>query len=65
MSILVDINGTIIREGKPIQSTIDYLHSVTEDIYVISGSTTSKLKYYSEILTNLGINYKKIIFNPV
>jgi hypothetical protein len=65
MSILVDINGTILQEGKPIHPTIEYLKGIEEDIYVISGSTVSKLEYYSTVLTNLGINYKQIILNPI
>ena len=65
MSILVDINGTIINEGKPIQKTIDYLKTVTEDIYIISGSHISKKPEYEALLSRLGITYIDIILNPV
>jgi CO dehydrogenase nickel-insertion accessory protein CooC1 len=65
MAILVDINGTIVNEGKPIQKTVDFLKTVTEDIYIISGSYISKQAEYEELLSSLGIDYVDIILNPV
>jgi len=65
MSILVDLNGTIAYEGKPIQKTIDYLKTVTEDIYIISGSFISKKPEYQALLEGLGIKYVDIILNPI
>jgi hypothetical protein len=65
MAILVDINGTIASEGKPIQKTIDYLKLVSEDIYLISGSHESLRKRYESLLEGLGIVYVKIILNPI
>jgi hypothetical protein len=65
MAILVDINGTIASEGKPIAKTINYLKTVTEDIYLISGSHESLRKRYINLMDGLGIVYKKIILNPV
>jgi CO dehydrogenase nickel-insertion accessory protein CooC1 len=65
MSILVDLNGTIAKEGKPIQKTIDYLKTVTEDIYIISGSTISKKQEYEALLEGLGIKYVNLILNPI
>jgi hypothetical protein len=64
MSILVDLNGTIASEGKPIWKTIDYLKTVTEDIYIISGSTISKKQQYEVLLKDFGINYAGLILNP-
>ena len=65
MSILVDLNGTIASEGKPIQKTIDYLQTVTEDIYVISGSTEEKRQQYERLLKKFNINYVSLILNPI
>jgi CO dehydrogenase nickel-insertion accessory protein CooC1 len=65
MSILVDLNGTIASEGKPIWKTIDYLKNVTEDIYIISGSTISKKQEYEALLEGLGIKYVSLILNPI
>ena len=65
MSILVDLNGTIASEGKPIQKTIDYLQTVTEDIYVISGSTEEKRQQYERLLKKFKINYVSLILNPI
>jgi CO dehydrogenase nickel-insertion accessory protein CooC1 len=65
MAILVDINGTIVNEGKPIQKTVDFLKTITEDIYIISGSYISKQAEYEALLSSLGIDYVDIILNPV
>jgi hypothetical protein len=63
MSILVDLNGTIAIEGKPVQTTIDYLKTVTEDIYVISGSTEHNRKNYEYLLDLFGIQYVELILS--
>ena len=65
MSILVDINGTIANEGKPIQKTVAFLKNTTEDIYIISGSHISRKPEYEALLSRLGIAYVDIILNPV
>ena len=65
MAILVDINGTIASEGKVIPKTIDYLKTITEDIYLISGSHESLRKRYTNLMDGLDIVYKEIILNPV
>ena len=65
MAILVDINGTVASEGKPIQTTIDYLKTLSEDIYFISGSHESLRKGYKALLQRLGLSYVDIILNPI
>jgi CO dehydrogenase nickel-insertion accessory protein CooC1 len=65
MSILVDINGTIANEGRPIKKTVQFLSTVTEDIYIISGSHISKKPEYEALLSRFGIQYVDIILNPV
>ena len=65
MAILVDINGTIASEGKVIPKTINYLKTITEDIYLISGSHESLRKRYTNLMDGLDIVYKEIILNPV
>lgn len=65
MAILVDLNGTIATpdEGKPIQTTIDFLKTVVEDVYVISGSTEYKRKHYEDLLKRLGVSYHTLILS--
>ena len=65
MSILVDINGTIIRDNKVLRHVVDYLHAVEEDIYVISGSTVEKFRQYKDLMERLDISYKAILLNPI
>lgn len=65
MAILVDLNGTIAHEGKPIQTTIDYLQTITDDIYIISGSTELRRKEYEGLLLRFGIKYVQLILNPL
>ena len=64
MAILVDLNGTIATpDGDPIQSTLDYLKTVTEDVYVISGSTELKRKHYEDLLKRLDVSYHTLILS--
>ena len=65
MDILFDINGTVASEGKPIQTTIDYLKTLSDDIYFISGSHESLRKGYKALLKRLGLTYVEIILNPI
>jgi CO dehydrogenase nickel-insertion accessory protein CooC1 len=65
MSILVDINGTITNEGRAIEKTVQFLSTITEDIYIISGSHISKKAEYESLLSRLGIAYVDIILNPL
>jgi len=65
MAILVDINGTIASEGKPIKKTINYLKTLSTDIYFISGSHESLRKRYETLLKKLGLSYVEIILNPI
>jgi hypothetical protein len=64
MAILVDLNGTIATpDGDPIQTTLDFLKTVTEDVYVVSGSTELKRKHYEDLLIRLGVSYKTLILS--
>jgi hypothetical protein len=65
MAILVDINGTVASEGKPITKTIDYLKTLSEDVYFISGSHEPLRKGYEALLKRLGLVYVDIILNPI
>jgi len=65
MAILIDINGTIIHEGKAIDKMVEYVKNVQEDIYLISGSHKCKKDQYEAIMKNLGISYKEMILNPI
>jgi hypothetical protein len=65
VAILVDLNGTIASEGKPNQKIVDYLKTVTDDIYIISGSHISKKKDYEALLKILEIPYVDMILNPI
>lgn len=65
MAILVDINGTIASEDKPIQKSIDYLKTLSTDIYFISGSHESLRARYEALLERLGLSYVEIILNPI
>jgi hypothetical protein len=65
MAILVDINGTIASEGKPIKKSVDYLKTLSTDIYFISGSHESLRKRYVNLLEMLDLSYVEIILNPI
>lgn len=65
MSFLIDINGTIASEGKPIPKIVEYVKSIKDDIYLISGSHESKRKDYEKLMQRLEISYVEIILNPL
>ena len=65
MAILIDINGTLASEGKPIQEVVDYVKTLKDDIYLISGSHVAKKKDYEKLMKRLGISYVDIILNPL
>ena len=65
MAILVDINGTVAIEGKPVRRIVNYLKTVDEDIYFISGSHESLRKRYKSLLEGLGLSYVDILLNPI
>lgn len=65
MAFLIDINGTIIHEGKPIDKMVEYVKNLKEDIYLISGSHECKKEQYEGIMKRLGISYKEMILNPI
>jgi len=65
MAMLIDINGTIASEGKPIAKMVEYVKSIKDDIYLISGSHESKKEDYEKLMKRLEISYIEIILNPL
>jgi hypothetical protein len=65
MAILVDINGTLASEGKPIWPVVNHIKSLPDDIYLISGSSVKKKKDYEKLMKRLEISYVDLILNPL
>jgi hypothetical protein len=64
MAIIVDLNKTLVRKGQPIQKTIDYVNSLNERVYIVSGSHVSKKFEIQRMLLDYGVKYASLILNP-
>jgi len=64
MAVIVDLNKTIVKDGQPIKKTIDYLKSLSEPIYIVSGSHVSKKFEIERMLLDIGVKYTKLYLNP-
>jgi hypothetical protein len=64
MSIIVDLNKTIVRDKQPIDKTIKYLNTLSEPVYIVSGSHESKRFEIERMLLNYGVKYTKLYLNP-
>ena len=64
MAVIVDLNKTIVRDGQPIVKTIAYLSTLSEPIYIVSGSHVSKKFEIQRMLLDLGVKYTSLVLNP-
>lgn len=64
MSVIVDLNDTIVKDDMPIGKTINYLNSLKEPVYIVSGSHVSKKFDIERTLTSFGVKYTKLFLNP-
>jgi hypothetical protein len=64
MAVIVDLNKTIVRDDQPIPKTIDYLASLDEHIYIVSGSHISRKFEIQRMLLDLGVKYTSLHLNP-
>jgi predicted HAD superfamily phosphohydrolase YqeG len=64
MAIIVDLNKTIVRDDQPIEKTISYLNSLSEPVYIVSGSHVSKKYEIQRMLSDFGVKYTSLILNP-
>ena len=64
MAVITDLNKTIVRDDQPITKTIDYLNSLDEPIYIVSGSHVSKKFEIERMLLDMGVKYTSLFLNP-
>ena len=64
MAIIVDLNKTIVRDEQPIVKTIKYINSLSEPVYIVSGSHESKRFEIERMLLSYGVKYTKLYLNP-
>jgi hypothetical protein len=64
MSVIVDLNKTLIRDGQPVVKTIKYINSLSEPVYIVSGSHESKRFQIERMLLDYGVKYTKLYLNP-
>ena len=65
MSIIVDIDDTLLRNGVyPIRRTIDFIESLPGSKIIVTGRPESTRQKTVEELRNAGIKYSRLIMNP-
>jgi hydroxymethylpyrimidine pyrophosphatase-like HAD family hydrolase len=65
MSTIVDIDGTLLRNGtQPIQRVIDYVNSLPGSLIIVTGRNKSQRKETTKALHNAGVKYSRLIMNP-
>lgn len=65
MSIIVDIDDTLLRNGtEPIQRVIDYVNSLPGMIIIVTGRNKSKRAETVHALHAAGVKYSRLIMNP-
>jgi ribonucleotide monophosphatase NagD (HAD superfamily) len=65
MATIVDIDGTLLRNGtEPIQKVIDYVNSLTGSLIIVTGRNQSQRKETSAALRRAGVKYSRLIMNP-
>lgn len=64
MAVIVDLNKTIVRDGQPVIKTIKYINTLTEPVYIVSGSHVSKKFEIERMLLDYGVKYTKLYLNP-
>jgi hypothetical protein len=64
MAVIVDLNKTIVKDGQPIEKTVAYLNSLSEPVYIVSGSHVSKKFEIQRMLLDFGVKYTSLVLNP-
>mgnify|MGYP000022227375 CR=1 FL=1 len=65
MSIILDIDGTVLRSGiYPIQKTIDYVNGLGETVDIVTGRTKANRAATEQYLKKAGVKYSRLYMNP-
>lgn len=65
MSTIVDIDGTLLRNGnQPIQHVIDYVNALPGSLIIVTGRNKSQRKETIAALRRAGVKYSRLIMNP-
>ena len=65
MSTIVDIDGTLLRNGnQPIQRVIDYVNALPGSLIIVTGRNESQRKETVSALRRAGVKYSRLIMNP-
>ena len=65
MATIVDIDGTLLRNGtQPIQKVIDYVNALPGSVIIVTGRNKSQRKETVSALRKAGVKYSRLIMNP-
>jgi hypothetical protein len=65
MSTIVDIDGTLLRNGsQPIHRVIDYVNALPGSVIIVTGRNVSERRKTEAALRAAGVKYSRLIMNP-
>lgn len=65
MSTIVDIDGTLLRNGtQPIHRVIDYVNALPGSVIIVTGRNVSERAKTERQLRAAGVKYSRLIMNP-
>jgi len=65
LAVIVDIDGTLISNGRLIQKTYYYIDDMEDtEIFIVTGRNDSQRDSTIEELDSLGIDYDRLFMNP-
>lgn len=65
MSTIVDIDGTLLRNGsQPINRVIDYVNALPGSVIIVTGRNVSERRQTESALRAAGVKYSRLIMNP-
>ena len=63
-AVIVDIDGTLITAGRPIERVIDYVLGLTGSLFVVTGRLESEREATAKELADIGVSYTQLVMKP-
>jgi ribonucleotide monophosphatase NagD (HAD superfamily) len=65
MPVIVDIDGTLLRNGtEPIRRVIEYVNSLHGPIWIVTGRVSSDRAKTASALRAVGVHWSRLLMNP-
>lgn len=65
MPVIVDIDGTLLRNGtEPIRRVIDYVNALPGEKWIVTGRVSSTRPETVKALAAAGVKFSRLMMNP-